>query len=203
VDDARRRPASLLVRFVNEMTRRGLPGSLRPVETPAAGTRPTSTSRARRGAAASAPVPERAELEELRHAVYVLTTAERRLAQRYKRSGQNRGPGRLNLLSYLAVEEEATHGQLARYCNLNPATMTVLLDQLMEQGHVQRRQDDVDRRVWWISLTPDGLRAIDEIKAEWHQRLSEVFATTSDRDLKAARRIIEQVAEVFDSMGDA
>jgi len=170
------------------------------VESSGARRRTSAGSGSRKGTAST---PERAELEELRHAVYVLTTAERRLAQRYKRSGEDRSPGRLNLLSYLSDEGEATHGQLARYCNLNPATMTVLLDQLGERGLVQRRQDEADRRVWWVSLTPQGVRAIDDIRTEWHQRFAEVFASTSDRDLRAALRVLGSVAEVFDSMGDA
>jgi DNA-binding MarR family transcriptional regulator len=170
------------------------PGYARPVQHKAATVSNESPS------PASALQPE---LEELRHAIYVLTTAERRMARRYERSGENRGPGRLNLLSYLAAEGERTHGQLARYCKLNPATITLLVDQLLRQGVVQRRQDPLDRRVWWISLTPDGLQTIDDIKQEWHEQFEAAFADTPPEVLRAARDVIDKVAEVFDSLGDS
>jgi DNA-binding MarR family transcriptional regulator len=156
-----------------------------------------------KAATASSEAPDLpAELEALRHAIYVLSTAERRMARRYERAGESRGPGRLNLLSHLAEEGERTHGQLARYCKLNPATITLLIDQLLRHGIVQRRRDALDRRVWWISLTPAGLAMIDDIKQEWHQRFAATFADTPPEVLRTAREVIDKVADVFDSLGD-
>jgi DNA-binding MarR family transcriptional regulator len=96
------------------------------------------------------------------------------------------------------AEEEATAGRLAREAELNPASVTAMIDQLEAQGLVQRRRDEQDRRVCWISLTKRGKSEVGEKETRWSQRLAAAFADTPERDLEIASRVLERLAAVFE-----
>jgi MarR family transcriptional regulator, organic hydroperoxide resistance regulator len=137
-------------------------------------------------------------LERLRHAVHVLTAAERRLRGRYQRHGDALSHGHLRALFVLIAEEEVTAGRLARDAELNPASVTAMVDQLEAQGLVQRRRDEQDRRVCWISLTEQGRSEVAEKEARWSQRLAEAFSDLSDEQLGTASLVLERLADVFE-----
>ncbi len=138
-------------------------------------------------------------LEQLRHAVHVFIAAERRLRGRYQRRGESLSHGHLRALFVLMEERQATAGRLAREAELNPASVTAMVDQLEAQGLVQRRRDYQDRRVCWISLTEQGRSEVAEKEARWRERLAEAFADTPDEDLKTASRVLERLAAVFET----
>ena len=97
----------------------------------------------------------------------------------------------------LVREQEAPAGKLAREAGLKPNSITAMLEQLERSGLVHRRQDEDDRRVWWISLTDAGRAELEALQEEWDRRFDEAFADVSDRDLAAASRVLERLAHVF------
>jgi DNA-binding MarR family transcriptional regulator len=97
------------------------------------------------------------------------------------------------------AERKATAGRLAREAELNPASVTAMIDQLEAQGLVQRRRDLQDRRVWWISLTDKGRLEVSEKEAQWSQLLADAFTDVPDEDLEAAIRVVERLAAVFET----
>ena len=46
--------------------------------------------------------------------------------------------------------------QLARLMNINPGTISLYVQRLVEKGLVQRKQDQKDRRNWLLNLTETG-----------------------------------------------
>ena len=81
---------------------------------------------------------------------------------------------------------------------MNPASVTAMLEQLESDGIVTRRQDEHDRRVWWVSLTPRGRREVGSAMAGWSERFSDAFSSTSDADLLVASQVIERLAETLE-----
>ena len=139
-------------------------------------------------------------IEDLRQAVQVFSAAERRLRSRDQRGRESLSHGHLRALFVLTAEHEATAGRLAREAELNPASVTAMVDQLEARGLVERRRDDHDRRVCWISLTDAGRLEVAEKEARWSRRLAEAFADTPDTDLETASRVLERLAAVFESV---
>jgi DNA-binding MarR family transcriptional regulator len=140
--------------------------------------------------------PRRA-LARLHEAVYLFTAAERQLVASYKRADGSLSPGRVSALNVLVREQEAPAGKLAREAGLKPNSITAMLEQLERSGLVHRRQDEDDRRVWWISLTEAGRAELGALQEEWDRRFDEAFADVPDRDLAAASRVLERLAAVF------
>lgn len=142
----------------------------------------------------------RRAIERFQDAVHGFGAAERRLQGRYQRAGESLSHGHLRALFVLTAEPEATAGRVAREADLNPASVTAMVDQLEARGLVERRRDDHDRRLCWISLTGQGRAEVADKKARWSRRLSEAFADVSDEDLDTAGRVLERLADVFDSV---
>jgi len=65
--------------------------------------------------------------------------------------------------------------ELARSMGVSLATLTGIIDRMVSQGLVTRREDPTDRRVRIIELTAHGSRMIDEIVTTGSQRLRELL----------------------------
>ena len=108
-----------------------------------------------------AATPPRAQTEALRVALGHLLGAERRLRSRdHQRTGELTY-GQIRALAALGRDHEMTAGNLAKSADLNPATITAMLDQLEAANIVQRQRGTADRRVCNVSLTPDGWKLLE------------------------------------------
>ena len=148
------------------------------------------------GAAASS----RSSIEQLRLALSQLLAAERRLRSRDHHRPNQLSYAQVRSLVALGREREMTAGQLARSADLNPATVTAMLDQLEDAGIVQRRRSTRDRRVCNVSLTPEGWQLLQQKLAGWQTLWEERLAELSDSEIETAERVIHQITEIYDSI---
>lgn len=89
-------------------------------------------------------------------------------------------------------------GELASAARLTPATVTQMLDHLVAAGHVERSRSDADRRVVVAALTRQGRRKVSEKRAAWQSRWETALAGMGDDELRAARRVLDRLASMFD-----
>jgi DNA-binding MarR family transcriptional regulator len=160
-----------------------------------------STSDAASGRPSMGPPAGRPEIADLRLALTHMSGAERRL-----RGRDHSRPGELTYaqgrsLAALGREGEMTAGELARSAELNPATVTAMLDHLEEAGIVERRRSTEDRRVCFVSLTPTGWDLLERKLASWQARWEEKLGGISDHDLQAAVRVLSQVTDLYTEIG--
>jgi DNA-binding MarR family transcriptional regulator len=142
----------------------------------------------------------RTEVEELRHSLNQLFGAERRL-----RGRDHSGPGQLTFgqlrsIAALGREREMTAGQLAKSADLNPASVTAMLDHLEAANIVQRLRSTEDRRVCKVSLTPEGWELLERKLAGWQALWEEKLSEFSVDEVEAAARILHQLTEMFDAL---
>ena len=161
--------------------------------------------RSGRAATGTAGVPQpapgtepRPKIEELRLALVQMFGAERRLRGRdHSRPGELTY-GQIRALATLGREREMTAGQLAKSADLNPATVTAMLDHLEAANVVQRHRSTEDRRVCNVSLTPEGWQLLERKLAGWQTLWEQKLAGFSDRDVDAAARVLHEVADMYD-----
>jgi MarR family transcriptional regulator, organic hydroperoxide resistance regulator len=142
--------------------------------------------------------PSRPALDELRTATGQLLSAERRLRSR------DHTPGELthaHIRSLHALSEgPLTAGQLARSAELNPASVTAMLDHLERDGIVERTRSTTDRRVCIVALTEQGSALLAAKTAAWRDRWARRLDGYSDAELAIAERVIRDVAGIMDSV---
>ena len=103
---------------------------------------------------------------QVNQALFSLTHAyESRMA----REGEDNALGlRLSDCSVLMVMRQLaplSARQLSRSMDINPGTISVYVQRLVEMGLVEKRQDPEDRRRWWLSLTVAGKVAAEAVVA--------------------------------------
>ncbi len=148
------------------------------------------------------PAPRRPAIEELRRALTHMSGAERRLRGRdHSRPGELTH-AQIRALAALGRENEMTAGQLARSADLNPASVTAMLDHLEAANVVQRHRSTEDRRVCNVSLTPRGWELLERKLALWHAVWEDKLAGVPDADLAATARVIAQVTELYDALSE-
>lgn len=77
-------------------------------------------------------------------------------------------------LKYLSEQSDykASHGEIARYLNLNSSTVTGIINRMEGKGYVARLPKAGDRRVILISLTASGAKLLEHSPKLLHIELS-------------------------------
>jgi DNA-binding MarR family transcriptional regulator len=83
-------------------------------------------------------------------------------------------PGQPPLLFELSRNDGLRQSELAERMRIKPATVTVMLNRMVKNGHVERRPDPNDHRVSRVYLTDKGRAAVDEVRSALHA--SEAYA---------------------------
>jgi|HubBroStandDraft_1064217.scaffolds.fasta_scaffold278142_1 DNA-binding MarR family transcriptional regulator len=139
----------------------------------------------------------RAALEQLRVTLGELFGAERRL--RGREQGRGLTLSQMRALLILEEEDEVTAGDLAKSADLNPASVTAMLDQLESNGIVVRRRAAHDRRVCLVSLTEKGRGAVGQQRGRWHALWEEHLKGLSEQQLLAALEVMRTITQLLDS----
>lgn len=85
---------------------------------------------------------------------------------------------------------------LARSTAVSPATMTGVVDRLVGQGLVERREDAADRRVRRLALTPEGAALAENVLSAGERHLRDLLDRLPPDDL-------EKVAQAFELLAGA
>lgn len=88
------------------------------------------------------------------------------------------------LLLHLTRNEGIRQGPLAELIEVEPITLSRMIDRLEGAGMVERRADPTDRRAWQLYLTPKAEPLLDNLR-----RTADVLASESTEGLSDAERI--------------
>lgn len=143
----------------------------------------------------------RTAAETVRQALGHALAAQRRLRGRLAGGRDELGYAHIQTLSVLRDRGEMTAGELARAIDLNPASVTALLDHLERTDLVARRRSTEDRRVCHVALTEAGGKAAARKLAAWQSLWSDGLAEFTDAELETAARVLARVTAIFDEVG--
>ncbi|HEY2636390.1 MAG TPA: MarR family transcriptional regulator [Solirubrobacteraceae bacterium] len=138
-----------------------------------------------------------AAVDEARDALGRLLGAERRLRGRDQHRHEGLTHAQLRALAALRGGPLPA-GRLARAADVNPASVTAMVDQLESAGVLERRRRAEDRRVTEISLTEQGRELLEAKRARYHAVWAEHLADVEDGDLRTAARVMRAIAEMLD-----
>jgi DNA-binding MarR family transcriptional regulator len=139
-------------------------------------------------------------LDELRVAMGELFGAERRLRGREQQQPRDLTHSQLRALFVLGKSVEVTAGELAKSADLNPASMTAMLDQLEANGIVERRRSSQDRRVCMVSLTTKGQGIVEDKRANWQALWEAHLGDLSELELSGALRVMRTMTALLEGL---
>jgi MarR family transcriptional regulator for hemolysin len=88
---------------------------------------------------------------------------------------------------------ELTQSDLARLISIEGPTLVRMLDLLAREGLIDRRQSDTDRRVTVNTITPAGLKVIDEIMGVTNVLRAEVLKDIPKAELEIALKVLSKI----------
>src|SRR5947207_5741606 len=128
-----------------------------------------------------------------------LRLAVMRLARRLRQQSEpDITPSMLSALSTIERHGPMTLSELAAYERVQPPTITSVLGRLESAGLIARDTDVDDRRVSWVSLTPDGRRLVEANRSKKTEFLTKGLNKLDSRDREALARalpILERLLE--------
>lgn len=87
------------------------------------------------------------------------------------------------LMIYLKRHEGIRQGPLADLIEVEPITLSRMVDRLAEAGLVERRADPTDRRAWLLHLTPSAGATLEGVR-----RTADAIVEEATEGLSAAER---------------
>lgn len=111
-------------------------------------------------------------------------------------------PMHFGMLTVLAADSPISQHDLACHTGVDPSSMVARMDVLEEQGMVERRRREDDRRAYEIRLTEKGRSALEdlrEVAAGHHER---IFAPLSATERQTLNELLRRVAAGLDEAED-
>ena len=85
--------------------------------------------------------------------------------------------------------------ELADMLDIEPITLTRILDRLEEAKLVERVRDPDDRRAWRLHVTDEAQPLIEKLQAVGAELVDRAFTGIDPKDLETTRRVLAQARE--------
>jgi DNA-binding MarR family transcriptional regulator len=83
-------------------------------------------------------------------------------------------------LVVLSADSPTRLADLAGALSVSPSTATRMCDRLVRKSLIDRSRDEIDRREVNLSLTPDGIRLVEDVMDRRRQRVRALLETLPD-----------------------
>jgi DNA-binding MarR family transcriptional regulator len=120
------------------------------------------------------------------------------------RAGRLPGDG-LSLPQYHVLEAlrgpvERTVGELAEAAGVAAPTATRMLDCLARDGYVTRRHSEVDRRAVLVTLTPEGIEAVEAAHEHVESFRRRVYEALEPDEREHAAALLSRLSQVLEDV---
>ena len=101
------------------------------------------------------------------------------------------------ILDFLSRENESTMTDISRFMCVTTATMTGIVNRLVEAGYCQRIFDPQDRRIILMKLTSRGDTIVKKINDERRKMIVDVFGKLSLKERDDYLHILTRIREMI------
>lgn len=110
-----------------------------------------------------------------------------------KRSAHNLGISHIIVLHELRLDGECRPSDLAKSIGFTPASLTHLSTKLVDQELINRRQDDLDRRTTYWTISEKGIALLDQAQKDGQATRGELFSHLTDEEQKSLLVIYQKL----------
>lgn len=97
----------------------------------------------------------------------------------------------LKVMTLLTIDGPMGGNEVARALGISMATVTGIVDRLVERGLVERSEDPNDRRVRMIALTEVGAEQMEKSQAQEMAFLTSIFDQLTEEQLESMNTVMD------------
>jgi len=105
------------------------------------------------------------------------------------------------VLFKLTLKPGLRQTDLADLLDIEPITLTRIIDRLQEAGLVERTPDPTDRRAWRLHVTEKAQPVVGKLRAIADEMTAEAFAGIDPQDIEVMRQVLARVRERVGQFG--
>lgn len=105
-------------------------------------------------------------------------------------------PGGYGLMVIVASNEGLSQTRLARALGIDGSTMVAMIDRLEENGWIERRRSETDRRTHALHLTAEGIGQLARLTPKVEAHEAELARDLSAADKKRLLELLAKIARV-------
>lgn len=109
--------------------------------------------------------------------------------------GMRVSPTQAHLLFLIQDVQPVSLKQLAEQMHLTPGAITQLVDGI--EQYIVRKQLDEDRRVTCVSLSPEGVQAVTQLKKHREEFLRKLLGQLDDQELEVFAKVQQKMVDYF------
>lgn len=99
------------------------------------------------------------------------------------------------VLFKLTVKPDLRQAELADMLDIEPITLSRIIDRLQDAGLVERLPDPADRRAWRLQVTAKARPVVAKLRAIADEMTAQALEGIAARDIETTRRVLAQVRE--------
>ena len=99
------------------------------------------------------------------------------------------------VLFKLSLKPGMRQVELADLLDIEPITLTRILDRLQEAGLIERSSDPADRRAWRLHVTAKAKPLVEKLRAIADEMTADAFAGIDPKDVQKTRQVLALVRE--------
>lgn len=102
---------------------------------------------------------------------------------------------------YKSPYYQSTQGEIRKYLNLNPSTVSGIIDRLEKKGLLARLPKQGDKRVVNITLTSAGDKLLNSLPSLLHEQLSEKLQALNKSELTKIQEGLDKLIDLLSISG--
>jgi DNA-binding MarR family transcriptional regulator len=98
-------------------------------------------------------------------------------------------------LLFISENAQCNAGEIVRYLDVAPTTMSSAIERLVRKGLIERRRPVEDRRSMALTVTGKGLQVVDDHKAAYRNACVAMLRALDSAERKELIRLTEKIAD--------
>lgn len=125
----------------------------------------------------------------------------RKMSYEWKKIYQEKFPGSQSHIVFLLEREgNMKMSELAEAINLTPGAITTATGHLIQNGYIERIQNEQDKRVTYLSITNKGSLALNELQNKGRKIVKIIFKDASNEQFEIMFQVFENAIINIDKL---
>lgn len=101
--------------------------------------------------------------------------------------------GQPKIIYYLASHKGCQQKDVAKYCEIETATLSTVLSKMEANGLIERRRNENDGRAYSIYPTKSGQKIFDAVEEQFDTSINTAFSGFSQKELKELHSYLARI----------